>query len=202
MFGSALCRGEDHKPMCPKIWVICISFLIATVGPSQAGDLSAVLTRDNVSLNAVVVGEVKENRSILSLPGLVQALGVPSRTQVQGGTERITWDEAGIQLEATAPEMTPFALFFAFGRAYAGEQGVVPSGHYGGAFDCLGIKLRAAKRIEDLKSQLAAARFNQGSPSNGKESWSIELEHWTIFLQFNADGTIDSAVVRVRPDMF
>jgi hypothetical protein len=202
MFGKVSSRVQDLHPMWLKIWIICLSFPIVSVRPARAADLSAVFTQDNLSVNAVMVGEVKQNRSVLSLPALVQALGPPSRSQVKGGTRRISWDEAGIQLEATAQESTPFALFFEFGGANAENQGVVPSGQYEGTLDCLGIKLHPSVQIAEVKSPLASAGFNHESGSTAAESWSVRLEHWTAFLRFSANGELDSAVIRILPDLF
>jgi hypothetical protein len=202
MFGKVSSRAQDLHPKWLKIWILCLSFLIVPVRPARGADLSAVFTQDNLSVNAVMVGEVKQNRSVLSLPALVQALGAPSRSQVKGGTRRISWDEAGIQLEATAQESTPFALFFEFCGANAEDQGVVPSGQYEGTLDCLGIKLHPSVQIANVKSLLASAGFNHESGSTPAESWSIRLEHWAAFLQFSANGELDSAVIRVLPDLF
>jgi hypothetical protein len=202
MFGKVSSRAQDLYPMWPKIWMICLSVLCFSVKPTRAADLSAVFTQDSLSVNAIMVGEVKENRSVLSLPALVHALGTPSRSQVQGGTRRISWDEVGIQLEATAQESTPFALLFEFGGGNAEDQGVVPSGQYEGTLDCLGIKLHSSVQIADVKSLLASAGFNHESESTAAESWSVRLEHWTAFLRFSANGKLDSAVFRILPDLF
>lgn len=153
-------------------------------------------------MNGFVVGEVKEDRPVLSLTALTHALGAPNRSQVQGDTQRITWDDAGVQLEATARESTAFALLFEFNRPDATDQGVIPRGQYQGTFDCVGIKLHSGVQIADLKSLLTAAGFNIESGSTGAESWSLRLEHWAVFLRFSADGKVDSAVMRVLPDIF
>jgi hypothetical protein len=189
--------------MRPDFLIICIALVVASARPLAAAELSAVFTGDNFSLNSVLVGEVKEGRSTLSLAALVQALGAPNRTQVQGGaTQRITWDEAGIQLETSFNESTPFALLIEFGKPSTADQGVVPSGQFSGILDCLGIKLRGQDRIGSVRSLLTLAKFNREPRPGGAESWSLQLEHWSIYLLFTADGTIDSAVIRVLPDLF
>jgi hypothetical protein len=127
-------------------------------------------------------------------------LGAPDRIETVGHTRRITWDDAGIQLETTARENAPFATLFQFSKPNITNQGVVPSGQYSGILNCLGIRLRAGELVEDRNGVLASAGFNRESEAKG-ELWSLRLEHWAVFLRFS-DGAIDSVVIRILPDIF
>jgi hypothetical protein len=192
-----------HRPaMQLCFWLMCISISVASIEPSKAAELSAVFGNDTVSMNDVVIGEVSEGRARLALPALVQALGTPDRSQVQGHTRRITWDNEGIQLEATDQESTPFAILFEFAKPHATNQGIIPTEQYRGTFDCLRIKLHSGEQIPDRIRTLAALGFNKEADSNSAETWSLRLIHWAVYLRFSADGTIDSAVIRVLPDIF
>jgi hypothetical protein len=183
-------------------WLIWVPIAASAVAPCRAGDLSTVFAKNGLSLNGTVIGGVSDSRAKLSLSALVQALGTPNRTEVHGQTQRITWDDEGIQLEAMDQESTAFAILFEFATPDATNQGVVPSGNYRGTFDCLGIKLYAGEQIEDRARILIAAGFDKESGSNSVETWSLRLEHWVLYLRFSAAGTIDSAVIRVLPDIF
>jgi hypothetical protein len=68
--------------------------------------------------------------------------------------------------------------------------------------DCLGIKLDAGQHIADESTFLSAAGFKKDSGSASGEVWSLHLEHWAVFLHFSVSGTIDSAVIRVLPDIY
>jgi hypothetical protein len=200
---SRLLERMIHRPatqLC--FWLICIAISVASIEPSKATELSAVFGNDTLSMNGVVIGEISEGRARLALPALVQALGTPDRSQVQGHTRRITWDNEGIQLETTDQESTAFAILFEFAKPDAVNQGIIPAAQYRGTFDCLGIELHPDQPLPDRIRILAAAGFSKESGSNAAETWSVRLEHWAVFLRFSAAGTIDSAVIRVLPDIF
>ena len=183
-------------------WLVTILIFAAGVAWSRAADLSAVLSNAGLKLNGVVVGNTLENRAKLSVPAFTQALGPPSRTRVDGRTQRITWDDDGIQLEAIAQESIPFAVLFEFANVDSTNQGLIPSQPYRGTLDCLGIKLEAGQSIADLAPSLSAAGFNKDSGSDSCEVWSLRLEHWAVFMRFSKSGAIDSAVIRVLPDIY
>jgi hypothetical protein len=181
-----------------------IAILIFAVGVerSTAADLSAVLTNSELTLNKVDAGNVVADRAQLSMAAFTETLGPPTRFRLDGRTQRFTWDDMGIQLEAIAPESTPFAVLFEFATPNSTNQGVIPSQPYRGTFDCLGISLSVGQRIDEQAKLLSAAGFNKDSGSASGQVWSLRLEHWAVFLQFSASGTIDSAVVRVLPDIY
>jgi hypothetical protein len=184
-----------------RVWLIAISIFAVTVERSSAADLSAVLTQTRLTLNCVSVGAVVDNRAKLSVPAFMQTLGPAARVRVDGRTQRFTWDDEGIQVEAIAPESTPFAILFEFDPD-ATDQAVKPSQTYRGTFNCLGIRLSAGQRIDDQASLLSDAGFNKDSGSASGQMWSLRLEHWAVFVQFSASGVIDSAVIRVLPDIY
>lgn len=180
-----------------------VTILIFAAGAvrSSAADLSAVFSSAGLKLNGVVAGNIVEDRAKLSVAAFTQALGAPSRIRVDGRTQRITWDD-GIQLEAIAQESVPFAVLFEFGNGDSTNQGLIPNQPYRGTLDCLGIKLYAGLQIAGQTTFLSAAGFNKESGSASGELWSLRLEHWAVFLQFSNSGVIDSAVVRVLPDIY
>lgn len=203
VWNSRLFERMTHRPaMQLRLWIICIPVSFASIGLSTAAEHSAVLGNDTLSMNGVVIGEVSDGRARLSLPALVQALGTPDRSEVQAHTRRITWDSQGIQLEVTDRESTPFGLLFEYGIPDATSQAIIPNGQFRGTFDCLGVELRPDQPLPDRVRILAAAGFNKESGSNAAETWSVRLEHWAVFLRFSAAGTIDSAVIRVLPDIY
>ncbi|MBV8098207.1 MAG: hypothetical protein JOZ31_03515 [Verrucomicrobia bacterium] len=187
-----------------RLRVALVTFLIfvAAVGRSPAADLSAIFNSAGLKLNDVVAGNIVESRAKLSAAALTQALGPPSRTDVDGRTQRITWDDEGIQLEAIAQESVPFAVLFEFTNVDSTNQGLIPNQPYRGTLDCLGIKLDAGQHIADQETFLSAAGFKKDSASASGEVWSLHLEHWAVFLRFSASGAIDSAVIRVLPDIY
>jgi hypothetical protein len=195
-------RMIGRPAMQSYFWLICILISLESIGPSRAAEHSAVFGNDTLSINGVVIGEVSGGRATLSLPALIQALGPPNRTELQSHTRRITWDKEGIQLETTDRESTPFAVLFEFGTPNATNQGIIPSGRFRGTFDCLGIKLDAGAQIAERAGVLTAAGFNKEPGSTSAEAWAVRLEHWAVFLRFSAAGTIDSAVIRVLPDIY
>jgi hypothetical protein len=182
-----------------RFWCIDILIFLASLPSTGAAERSAVFGNDTLSLNDVLVGEVKNERAQLSLPGFVQILGAPSRTAVHGQTQRITWDNDGIQLEATNPESTPFAALFNYTAPDAATRGIIPSGSYQGTFDCNGIKLRSGQPLSDQARVLTAAGFAQDPIS--AETWSLRLAHWAVYLRFTR-GVIDSVVIRILPDIY
>ena len=182
-----------------RFWCVCISTFLASLIAAGAAEHTAVFGNDTLSLNEVVVGEVKDERAQLSLPAFVQILGAPSRTGGQGQTQRITWDNDGIQLEATNPGSTPFAVLFNYAAPGAASQGITPSGRYQGMFDCIGIKLRSGQPLSDQARMLTAAGF--GKDPTFAEAWSLRLAHWAVYLRF-AGGVIDSVVIRILPDIY
>lgn len=182
-----------------RFWGICIStFLVSLISTGAAGH-TAVLANDTLSLNQTLVGEVKDGRVQLSLPAFVQTLGAPSRTAVQGQTQRITWESDGIQLEATNPGSTPFGVLFNYTAPDAASQGVAPSGQYQGTFDCIGIKLRSGQPLPDQARTLTDAGFAKDPTS--PDAWSLRLTHWAVYLRFTG-GVIDSVVIRILPDIY
>ena len=185
-----------------RVWPVAILIFAAGVERSSANDLSAVLTNSELTLNSVGVGNVVADRAQLSAAALMRTLGPPSRVRVDGRTQRFTWDDEGVQLEAITPESTPFAVLFEFATPNSTNQAVVPSQPYQGTFNCLGISLSTGQRIDDQARLLSAAGFNKDSESASDQMWSLRLEHWAVFLQFSASGAIDSAVVRVQPDIY
>jgi hypothetical protein len=200
---SRLFERMIHRPAM-QWWfgLICMSISVASIERSKAAELSAVFGNDTLSINGVVIGDLSEERSRLALPALVQALGTPDRDQVQGHTRRITWDNQGIQLEATDQETTPFAILFEFTKPDAANQGIIPTRPYRGTLDCLRIQLNSGEPIADRVKTLAALGFSKEADSNSTETWSLRLIHWAVYLRFSADGTIGSAVIRVLPDIF
>jgi hypothetical protein len=188
--------------MSLRAWGIAILILATGVGRSFATDLSAVFTNAGLRLNNVEVGNIVNNRANLSAAALMQTLGPPSRIRVDGRTQRFTWDGEGIQLEAIVPESTPFAVLFEFANPDSANQAVIPSQPYRGTFDCLGISLYAGKQINGQATLLSAAGFNKDSGSACGETWSLRLEHWAVYLEFSSGGVIESAVVRVLPDIY
>ena len=180
-------------------WSICIATFLAWLLPTGAAEHTAILGNETLSLNDVVVGEVKNGRAQLSLPGFVQVLGAPSRTDIHGQTQRITWDNDGIQLEATNPGGAPFAVLFNYTAPDAATQGIIPSGSYQGTFDSIGIKLRSRQPLPDQARVLTAAGFAEDPIS--AETWSLRLAHWAVYLRFTR-GVIDSVVIRILPDIY
>jgi len=164
--------------------------------------LSAVLTQAGLTLNNVDVGNIVDDRAKLSVAALTQTLGPPTRVRLDGRTQRFTWDDEGIQLEAIAPENTAFALLFEFATPDSTGQAIKPSQPYRGALDCLGIRLSAGQRIDDQTTSFSSAGFNKDSGSASGQMWSLRLDHWAVFLQFSATGALDSAVIRVLPDIY
>ena len=185
-----------------RVWLIAILIFAVAVERASAADLSAVLTQAGLTLNDVGVGNVVDDRAKLSVAAFTQTLGPPARVRVDGRTQRFTWDDEGIQLEAIAPESTAFAVLFEFTTPDSPDQAVKPSQAYRGTFDCLGIPLSAGQRIDDQATPLSSAGFNKESGSASGQRWSLQLQHWAVFLQFSASGTIDSAVIRVLPDIY
>jgi hypothetical protein len=183
-------------------WLVTILIFAAGVARSRAADLSAVFTNAGLKLNGVVVGDILENRAKLLVPAFTQALGPLGRTRIDGRTQRITWDDDGIQLETMAQESIPFAVLFEFANVDSTNQGLIPNQPYRGTLDCLGVKLDAGQQIADLATFLSAAGFNKDSRSDSGEVWSLRLEHWAVYMRFSASGTIDSAVIRVLPDIY
>ena len=182
--------------------LVTILVFAAAAAQSSAADLSAAFGSEGLRLNGVIAGNIVEDRAKLSVAALTQALGSPSRTRVDGRTQRITWDDEGIQLEAIAQESVPFAILFEFGNGDSTNQGLIPNQPYRGTLDCLGIKLYAGLQIAGQTTFLSAAGFNKESGSASGELWSLRLEHWAVFLQFSDSGVIDSAVIRVLPDIY
>jgi hypothetical protein len=182
--------------------LVTILIFAAGVARCPAADLSAVFSDAGLKLNGVVIGKIVEDRAKLSVAAFTQALGPPSRTRVDGRTERMTWDDDGIQLEAIAQESAPFAVLFEFANADATNQGLIPNQPYRGTLDCLGIELAAGQHIAGQETFLSAAGFNKDSGSAAAQEWSLRLEHWAVFLRFSASGAIDSAVIRVLPDIY
>lgn len=188
--------------MWSRVLPVAILILAAAGERSLAADLSVVLTNFGLTLNNVGVGSVVDDRAELSPSAFMQTLGPPDRSRVDRRTQRITWDDKGIQLEAIAPEGTAFAVLFQFANHDSTNQAVIPSQPYQGTFKCNGVSLSAGERIEAQATLLAAAGFNKNSESASGQMWSLRLEHWEVFLRFSAAGTIDSAVVRVLPDLY
>lgn len=185
-----------------RLWFWLISICFTAIGPARAAEQSAVFGNDTLLLNGVVVGEVSDQRAKFSMPAFVQALGTPNRSEEHGHTERITWDSEGVQLEATERERAPFAVLFQYAEPDATNQGIIPTEPFRGTFDCLGIKLYLGEQIADRAGILTAAGFRMDSGSSSAETWSVQLKHWAVFLRFSAAGTIDSAVIRVVPDIY
>ena len=182
--------------------LVTIMILAAGIAQSQAADLSAVFSNAGLRVNGAVTGSIVENRAKLSVPAFIQALGPPSGVRVDGRTQRITWGDAGIQLEAIAQESVAFAVLFQFGTVDSTNQGLIPRQPYRGTLDCFGITLRAGQQIADEATFLSAAGFNKDSGSASGEEWSLRLENWAVFLRFSTSGAIDSAVIRVLPDIY
>jgi hypothetical protein len=185
-----------------RAWLIAIVIFAAGVERSWAADLSAVFTNAGLTLNGVVVGNVVNDRAKLSVAAFTQTLGPPTRIRVDGRTQRITWDDEGVQLETIAEESIPFAVLFEFANPDSTNQGLVPSQRYRGTFDCVGISIFAGEQISDQATLLSAAGFNKDAGPASGERWSLRLEHWAVFLQFSAAGAIESAVIRVLPDIY
>jgi hypothetical protein len=150
----------------------------------------------------VAAGNIIDDRAKLSVAAFTQALGPPGRIRIDGRTQRFTWDDQGVQLEAIVQESVPFAVLFEFGNTDSTNQGLIPNRPYGGTLDCLGIKLYAGFQIAGQATFLSAAGFNKDSGSASGEVWSVRLEHWAVFLHFSNSGVIDSAVIRVLPDIY
>ena len=184
-----------------RSWLTIVLLSVAGAGRLTAADVSARFAHDTLSLNGIAVGEVNADRAVLSLPAFVQVLGTPTRSRVDGDTERLTWDTAGIQLEAMSREGVVFAVLFQFTGPDT-NQGIIPSGQYRGTFDCLGVALTAGEQNPDRIKLLSAAGFHQDSGSDSGETWSLRFEYWAVYLRFSAGGTIDSAVIRVQPDIY
>jgi hypothetical protein len=182
-----------------NIWFVCIAFFLASLLPAGAAEHTAVFANETLSLSDAVVGEVKDGRSLLSLPGLIQILGAPSRTAIHGQTQRITWDSDGVQLEATNPESTPFAVLFSCTPSDAASQGIVPSAPYNGTLDFMGIRLRSGQSLTDEARVLTGAGF--AKDPNSAQTWSLQLAHWAVYLRFTR-GVIDSVVIRILPDIY
>ena len=187
-----------------RVRSLLVTILIFAAGilQSPAADLSAVFSGAGLRLNGVVAGNIVEDRAKLLVAAFTQALGPPSRIRVDGNTQRITWDDEGIQLEAIAQESVPFAVLFEFANVDSNNQGLLPNQLYRGTLDCLGIKLYAGQQIASQATFLSAAGFNKDSGSASGDVWSLRLEHWAVFLHFSASGAIDSAVIRVLPDIY
>jgi hypothetical protein len=182
--------------------LVTILIFAAGVVRSPAADLSAVFSSAGLRLNGVAAGNIVEDRAKLSVAAFMQALGPPSRMRVDGRTQRFTWDDGGVQLEAIVQESVPFAVLFEFANVDSTNQGLIPNQPYRGTLDCLGIKLYAGLQIAGQATFLSAAGFNKDSRSASGEVWSVRLEHWAVFLHFSASGVIDSAVIRVLPDIY
>jgi hypothetical protein len=182
--------------------VICAILGFASIEPVRSAEQLVVLHDDSLSLNGVVIGEVSDQRAKLSLPALVEVLGTPNRTENHNHTHRTTWDTEGIQLEATEPESVPFAVLLQYAASDVNNQAIVPIGQFRGTLDCLGIELRAGEPLADREKILGAAGFNKQEASNATEMWSVRLPHWAVYLRLSAAGTIDSAVIRVLPDIY
>jgi hypothetical protein len=180
-------------------WCICIVTFLASLLSTDAAEHTAVFGNETLWLSDVVVGEVKDERAQLSLPAFVQVLGAPSRTAVEGQTQRITWDNDGIQLEATNPGGAPFAVLLNYTAPDAATRGIIPNGSYQGTFDSFGIKLRSSQPLLDGARVLTAAGFAEDPIS--AETWSLRLAHWAVYLRFTR-GVIDSVVVRILPDIY
>jgi hypothetical protein len=187
-----------------RLRALLVTMLIFAAGlaRSLAADLAAVFSDVGLKLNGIPAGNIVENRAKLSLAAFTQALGPPTRTRIDGRTERITWDDVGIQLEAIAQDSVPFAVLFEFANIDSTNQGIIPNQPYRGTLDCLGIKLDAGLHIADQATALSAAGFNKDSGSIPDEVWSLHSENWAVFLRFSSSGAIDSAVIRVLPDIY
>ena len=182
-----------------RFWCIYILIFLASLPSTCAAESTAVFGKETLSLNNVVVGEVQNERAQLSLAGFVQILSAPNRTDVHGQTQRVTWDNDGIQLEATNPGSTPVAALFNFTPPDAATRGIIPSGSYQGTFDCLGIKLRSGQPLSDQARVLTAAGFVKDPTS--AVTWSLRLAHWAVYLRFTNE-VIDSVVIRMLPDIY
>jgi hypothetical protein len=182
--------------------LVTILIFAAGVVRSPAADLSAVFSSAGLRLNGVAAGNIVEDRAKLSVAAFMQALGPPSRIRVDGRTQRFTWDDEGVQLEAIAQESVPFAVLFEFGNVDSTNQGLIPNRPYRGTLDCLGVRLDAGLQIAGQATFLSAAGFNKDFGSVSGEVWSVRLEHWAVFLHFSNSGVIDSAVIRVLPDIY
>jgi hypothetical protein len=193
---------EHYRSMRLRASLVTILIFAAGTVRSSAADLSAVFSSAGLRLNGVVAGNIVENRAKLSVAAFTQALGATSRIRVDGRTQRFTWDDEGVQLEAIAQESIPFAVLFEFGNVDSTNQGLIPKEPYHGTLDCLGIKLYAGLQIAGQETFLSAAGFNKDSGSASGEVWSLRLDHWAVFLQFSNSGVIDSAVIRVLPDIY
>lgn len=193
---------EYHRSMRLRASLVIVLIFAAGVARCLAADQSAVFSNAGLRLNGVVAGNIVEDRANLSVAAFMQTLGPPSRTRVDGRTQRITWDDEGIQLEAIAQESVPFAVLFEFANPDSTNQGLVPSQRYRGTLDCLGIRLYAGQQLAGQATYLSAAGFNKDvGPASG-EVWSLHVEHWAVFLRFSNSGVIDSAVIRVLPDIY
>jgi hypothetical protein len=185
-----------------RLWPVVILFLVVGVERSSGDDLSAIFTQAGLMLNRVGVGQVANGRGQLSVAAFRQVLGPPTRIRVEGHTQRLSWDDQGIQLEALAPESVPFAVLFEFRNPDSISQAIEPSQPYRGTLDCLGIRLSAGQRNDEQMKSLPAVGFNKDPESSSGQMWSVHLEHWAVFLQFSASETIDSAVIRILPDIY
>ena len=189
-------------PMRLRASLVTILIFAVGVARSSAADLSAVFNSAGLRLNGVVAGNIVEDRAKLSVAAFTQALGPPGRVRADGRTQRFTWDDEGVQLEAIVQESVPFAVLFEFGNVDSTNQGLIPNQPYRGTLDCLGIKLYAGLQIAAQATSLSAAGFNKDPGSASGEVWSRRLEHWAVFLHFSNSGVIDSAVIRVLPDIY
>jgi hypothetical protein len=193
---------EYCRPMRFRASLVTILIFAAGVARTPAADLSAVFNNTGLRLSGVVVGNIVEDRAKLSVAAFMQALGPPSRMRVDGRTQRFTWDDEGVQLEAIVQESVPFAVLFEFANVDSTNQGLIPNQPYRGTLDCLGIKLYAGLQTVGQATFLSAAGFNKDSGSASGEVWAVRLEHWVVFLHFSNSGVIDSAVIRVLPDIY
>jgi len=181
-------------------YYIYATICFATVALAEPAAPSVVFRNETLSFNGVVVGEVKDGRSQISLPALVQVLGTPNRVESDNRTQRSTWDSNGIQLEATPRENAPFAILFQCAAPSEDNQGIIPAGRFGGTLDCVGIQLRFDQPISDRALLLSEAGFKR--EQGDTETWSVRFAHWAVFLRFSPMGSIDSAVVRLLPDIY
>jgi hypothetical protein len=182
-----------------RFWCFGNLIFLASLISAGAAEHAAVFGNDALSLNDVVVGAVTDTRAELSLPKFVQILGTPSRSAVDGQTQRITWDNDGIQLEATNPGTTPFAVLFNCTAPDAVSRGIIPNGPFLGTFDSPGIKLRLGQTLPDRAKILTAAGFAKEPTS--PEAWSLRLAHWAVYLRFTG-AVLDAVIIRVLPDIY
>jgi hypothetical protein len=141
--------------------LVTVVIFAAGAGRAPAADLSAAFNHAGLTLNGVVAGSIVEDRAKLSVAAFTQALGPPSRVRIDGRTQRINWDDEGIQLEALAQESVLFAVLFQFGNSDSTNQSLLPNQPYRGTLDCLGIKLDAGQQVAGESKFLSAAGFKK-----------------------------------------